>query len=75
MDSTILSTTRRFSSVSRLGHADALTALGLGLTDFEDALQASASAACGADVLVTRNTLDFKNAGINVLTPEEFLAS
>ena len=61
--------------VATVGHADALAALSIGMADFEDALQVSAAAACGADILITRNVADFKNAGIKLLTPEEFLAS
>jgi len=40
-----------------------------------DGLQLAAAVACGADVLLTRNTDDFKDSPILVMTPEEFLAA
>ena len=55
--------------------ADALWAVRSGMRDFEDALQLSAAVACGADILITRNTADFKNSPIPVMTPEAFLAA
>jgi len=45
------------------------------MRDFEDALQLAAAVACGAGVILTRNTADFKASPIPVMTPEEFLAS
>ena len=42
--------------------------------DFEDAIQNYASVKSGAiDTIITRNTKDFKNSEIGVLTPEEYL--
>ncbi len=61
------------STVARVGHADALRALGFGLHDFEDALQLSAAESCRANVILTRNKADFGNPlNIAVLTAEEF---
>ena len=61
------------STVAPVGHADALRAIGYGLTDFEDALQLSAAESCRCEVILTRNKADFGNpANIAVLTPEEF---
>ena len=49
-------------------------ALALGMKDFEDAVQASASELNGIEVIITRNKGDFANARLKVATPEEFLA-
>jgi predicted nucleic acid-binding protein len=64
------------STVSPVGHADALRAIGRGLNVFEDALQFSAAESCRADVILTRNKSDFGSMpSITVLTPEEFSTS
>jgi len=55
--------------------ADALWATQSGLSDFEDALQLAAAISCVADVVITRNTGDFKASIIPVMTPEAFLAT
>lgn len=54
--------------------AAALKATQMGITDFEDALQVVAAEMCGADSIITRNTIDFRNSPIPALTPEDFLA-
>ena len=54
--------------------ADALRAFGYGMRDFEDALQVSSAEACLADVILTRNSADFRRSPISACTPEEFLA-
>ena len=43
------------------------------LPDFEDALQLEAAVTAGVDAIVTRNTRDFRQERITVLTPEETL--
>lgn len=43
------------------------------MKDFEDGLQCAAAVAGGVDYIVTRNTRDFKNAPISVLSPKAFL--
>jgi predicted nucleic acid-binding protein len=48
-------------------------ALALPMRDFEDALQAVAAEAVGAQVIVTRNTADFRRSPIPAITPVEFL--
>lgn len=42
-------------------------------TDFEDCLQYSSAVSIKADVIITRNKKDFRQAAIPVLSPEEFL--
>jgi len=44
-------------------------------TDFEDAIQCFTALGSDMDVLVTRNTSDFKQAQLPVNTPEAFLRS
>ncbi len=40
------------------------------MSDFEDALQVAAAAACQADSIVTRNLRDYRKASIRALSPE-----
>ena len=63
-----------WAQVATTGHADAVQALKLPMADFEDALQAAAAQACGADYIITRNGRDFAKAPVAALSPEEFLA-
>jgi predicted nucleic acid-binding protein len=48
-------------------------ALALPMRDFEDALQAVAAEAVGPQVIVTRNTADFRRSPIPAIMPAEFL--
>jgi predicted nucleic acid-binding protein len=64
-----------WAEVAQTAKADALWALKSGVSDFEDALQLSAAISCAADVVITRNTSDFKSSAVPVMTPEEFLAA
>lgn len=63
-----------WAQVASTGHADALQALQLTMTDFEDALQASAALACGANFIITRNVGDFAASPVPAMTPEKYLA-
>ncbi len=63
----------RQSRVPATDEHDALFALGLGWTDFEDALQYAAARRVQADVIITGNARHFPGASIPVLTPAEFL--
>ena len=62
-----------WAQVARTTTADLQTALDLPMADFEDALQAAAAMACGAQVIVTRNERDFKGSPVVALNPEAFL--
>jgi predicted nucleic acid-binding protein len=64
----------RIVGVVPVGSADFQQALVLGISDFEDAVQAAAALQIGADYLVTRNTKDFRAAPIEARTPGEVLA-
>ncbi len=57
-----------------VGKADFHQALGLGLTDFEDAVQAVCALKIGANYLVTRNEQDFAGLPIDVQPPGVVLA-
>lgn len=49
-------------------------ALAMPTSDFEDALQASAAIGFGADIIVTRNTSNYKKLPIAAMTPTKFVA-
>jgi len=49
-------------------------AISIATSDLEDAIQAAAALAIGADYVVTRNAKDFGFPGINAVTADEFLA-
>ena len=48
-------------------------ALALPMRDFEDAMQAVAAEAVGAQVIITRNTADYRRAPVPAVTPADFL--
>jgi predicted nucleic acid-binding protein len=51
-----------------------LDALNSEFRDFEDAIQNfSAQGVEGLQIIITRNTKDFKKSGLSIMTPEEFL--
>jgi predicted nucleic acid-binding protein len=50
-----------------------IAALNLGMTDFEDAVQAIAAEFAEIDLIVTRNKRDFRNSPVPVVSPEELL--
>lgn len=50
-------------------------ALGLGFSDFEDAVLHEAASAAGASAIVTRNGRDFMGARLPVFEPHELLAA
>ena len=62
-----------WAEVAATGHVDAMAALQLPMADFEDALQASAAMACGAQYIITRNIRDFAKSPVLAITPEGFL--
>ncbi len=56
------------------GQKEFLRARGLRMPDFEDAVVASLAESGHCQYVVSRNTEDFKNSRIPVVTPEELLA-
>ena len=69
-----LNETVAWATVASVNHKDALQSLALSFTDYEDAMQAAAAAACTADLIITRNLVDFKTSPVQAMAPEEFLA-
>lgn len=53
--------------------ADARRALALPMADLEDAFQAAAALAWGANAIVTRNIADYRRSPVDALTPSAFL--
>jgi len=43
-------------------------------SDFEDCLQDECAASLEADLIITRNVVDFKHSGVKAVTPEEFIS-
>ena len=63
-----------FAQVAPTGTDDLRYALGLPMSDFEDAMQVAAARACEAQFIVTRNAGDFARSPIPNLTPAEAVA-
>lgn len=55
------------------GTADANRALALPMADVEDAFQAAAAMAWGADFIVTRNLPDYERSPVPAISPADFL--
>ncbi len=71
---TAVSDLLRLLPVVALGTPDFNHALVLGLTDYEDAVQAAASLKIGADYLVTRNPRDYRGAPVKTRSAGEVVA-
>lgn len=63
----------RMVEVAPTATADARRAIELPMADLEDAFQAAAALAWGADAIVTRNIRDFRRSPVRALTPAAFL--
>lgn len=63
----------RFVEVAEVGTKEARHAVGLPMTDLEDALQAAAALAFGASFVVTRNVHDYRKSPVPALSPADFL--
>lgn len=59
--------------VCNVTNQDVLTAYQKKAKDFEGCLMATCAKAAHCDYIVTRNKKDFKEFGINLLTPEELI--
>jgi predicted nucleic acid-binding protein len=59
--------------VASVGGADARRALQLPMNDIDDAFQAAAALAWGADVIVTRNLADYRRSPVAALSPSAFM--
>ena len=63
----------RLYSIIDVTETDCRNALRNGMSDYEDAIIAESARRNSIDYIVTRNTKDYKNSGITVYTPVEFL--
>ena len=59
--------------VATVGTDDARLALGLPISDVEDAFQAAAAVAWKADFIVTRNLPDYRKSPVPAISPADFL--
>ncbi len=62
-----------WATVSTVGQDEAAEALGYGISDYEDALQAAAAHVCAATRLVTRDALGFAGSPVPGISPADFL--
>lgn len=60
------------AEVTNFDHEAALRSSELAMADFEDAMVVSAAVFCEAELILTRNAVDFENSPIPVQSPEEF---
>jgi hypothetical protein len=65
----------RIIEIIGLSKETVMQSLGSDFGDFGDALQHNAALAGGVKVIITRNTKDFKNSQLAVLTPDQYLKS
>lgn len=63
----------KFVDVAAVDKAVIIDALRSGFSDFEDAVQTEAAKQAAASIIVTRNSVDFIQADIEVCSPEEFV--
>lgn len=64
----------RILDVAHASKADFQESLAMSISDFEDAVQATAAIKVGADYLVTRNEKDFRSASVATADPATVLA-
>jgi predicted nucleic acid-binding protein len=68
-----LNTLFSFTKIAPVQTADMLRALSLNMNDFEDAMQAAAALACGAEQIATRTLRDYAKSPVKAATPKEIL--
>ena len=61
-------------TVAPVGQTEAWRAFALGFSDLEDAMQAAAAEAAGAQFIITRDTGGFAGSPVPALSPEMFVA-
>ena len=69
----LLKELRSIVSLIKVGETEIDLALKSNFPDFEDAVQYYTAISAKADVIITRNTKDYKQSTIPVLTAEQFL--
>jgi predicted nucleic acid-binding protein len=65
----------KFIDIIDLPRDAVIQALGSDFGDFEDALQYYAALAVEVNIIITRNTKDYKHSQLAVLTPDQYLKS
>lgn len=63
----------KFVSIAGVDESCILNALNSEWSDFEDSVQHEVASQIKADYIISRNTKDYKNSTIVVITPTEFL--
>ena len=63
-----------FAVIPSTGTKEMKHALDLGFSDLEDAMQATAAFLFKAQIIVTRNTRDFRKSPIRAVSPEDVIA-
>ena len=71
----IISEILTVTSIVDVTARDLIEAHGISGKDFEDDVLTASARNAEADCIITRNKKDFKQAGIKVMTPEEYLRS
>ena len=66
---------RSFCSILEVSQSEIDISLNSNFNDFEDAVQHYTALKHNCDYIITRDSKDFKNSEIPVMTPVEFLAS
>ncbi|MBP3869624.1 MAG: PIN domain-containing protein [Faecalicoccus sp.] len=67
-----MKTLAKIMNFAKVEEDDILNALSSEIQDFEDAVVDSVAKSMQADLILTRNDKDFKNAGVKVITPANF---
>ncbi|GLU54246.1 hypothetical protein Dfri01_37070 [Dyadobacter frigoris] len=74
----VLDKLRKFKIISEVAVLDdeiIEKGLNSNFSDFEDAIQYSSALKANCQIIITRNTKDFKESELPIMTPDEFLAS
>lgn len=64
-----------FMEITTINKQVVQDALHSSFKDFEDAIQNASAYSAGINILLTRNTKDYKHSELSVMTPEGYLAS
>ncbi len=64
-----------FMKIAGVDSVSILNALNSDMTDFEDAVQCETAKQKNIQIIVTRNQSDFKDSGLKIYSPEEFINS
>ncbi len=64
-----------FMKIAGVDSVSILNALNSDMTDFEDAVQCETAKQKNIQIIVTRNQSDFKDSGLKIYSPEDFINS